>query len=305
MTLKVLVVESETEEVLFLHDVLREVEDEGWLREWTSIETQHAATWAEAIEKLSVPPSLSHSDGLPHVILLNPDLSDSQGAGTFRRLQSIAPDVPVILTISSADQSLGDKLMREGAQDFLFRKQIDCGPLSHAIRNAVHRHRLLTAARAATMIDALTGLPNYALFTLRGNRDRKLAERMNHRWMLLILEPRNLDELLEVHGDQRRDLALVEAADHLRSIACPSDAAARIGNNSFAITVFDSELETLEEAWIRIRSAAAERRLDVGASIFDPSRPLTLEAMVAQARQDLTPSKPQEPQSRTRIAGAA
>src|SRR5262249_46587338 len=101
MVLRVLVVESETEEVLFLRDVLREVEDDGWMREWASIETLQAGSWAEAAEKLSVSPSLSHSGGLPHVILLNPDLSDSQGAETFRRLQSAAPETPVILMLSA------------------------------------------------------------------------------------------------------------------------------------------------------------------------------------------------------------
>src|SRR6185437_11655450 len=263
MILRVLLAESQPEEVIFLNDALTEVEDEGWLREWAHLEILHADSLESALELLE------NAYAAPHIVLLNPDLADSQGAGTFRRLQAAAPEIPVILLVSAEDHSLADKMIREGAQDFLYRKQLDCAPLAHAIRNAILRQRLLNAARAGSMVDSLTGLPNRALFELRAERDRKLAERMDRRWMLLMVEPRNLTELAAIHGEQRRDLALVEAADQLRSITCPADTISRIGAHSFAITVFDTELETVEEAWMRIRSAATERRLDVGASIFD------------------------------------
>ena len=298
MILRVMLAESEPEEVVFLKDALQEAQDAGWLREWARVELLHAASWQDAAGLLSA------ADGRPHIVLLNPDLADSQGAGTFRRFQAVAPEIPVVLLLRAEDRTLAEKLMREGAQDFLFRKQVDCAPLSHAMRNAILRHRLLTAARAAGMIDSLTGLPNRAMFELRADRDRKLAERMDRRWMVLIVEPRNLEEIEFAYGEQRRDLALVETADQLRSITCPADTVSRIGSCSFAVTVFDTELETVEEAWIRVRSAAAERRLNVGASIFDRDRPLTLEALIAQARQDLTPApKPGEPQ-KIHAAGA-
>src|SRR6202044_1994536 len=95
----------------------------------------------------------------------------------------------------SGDEALAVKLMREGAEDFLLKKSIDCAPLAHALRNAVLRHRLLTAARAAALTDSLTGLCNRAGFLLLAARDRKLAERLQRRWMLLTAEPRNLTEI--------------------------------------------------------------------------------------------------------------
>jgi diguanylate cyclase (GGDEF)-like protein len=205
------------------------------------------------------------------------------------------------------DESLASKLMREGAQDFLVKKNIDCGPLGHAMRNAVTRQHLLTAARAAALTDALTGLPNREGFTALASRDRKLAERLDRRWMLLIAAPRSLREIATAFGDQRRDLELVEAADHLRGSASPTDLVARIDAGQFAITVFDTEYETVEEAWIRIRASAAERRIDVGASIFDSIRPLSLDAMLDQAALDLLPTRMPEKREApiTRVAGAA
>jgi diguanylate cyclase (GGDEF)-like protein len=300
MNLRILLVESQPEEVVILQDVLREIEDEGWLREWAHLELLHASTCAEAERVLSGPPSL------PNVLLLNPDLADGQGAGTFRRLQASAPDVPTILLVGASDQSLAVTLVREGAQDFLIQKQVDCGPLAHALRNAVARHRLLAAARAAALSDFLTGLPNRTSFLAFADRDRKLAERLDRRWMVLIAEPRNLGGIADAYHQQRRDLELVEAADYLRSIASPGDTLARIGSHRFAITIFDSEPETLEEAWMRIRTGAYRHRLDVGASIFDRHRALlSLDAMLEQAEQDLAPTPKPADRNAPRVAGAA
>jgi GGDEF domain-containing protein len=195
--------------------------------------------------------------------------------------------------------------MREGAEDFLFKKLVDCAPLAHALRNAVLRHRLLAAAHAAALTDALTGLSNRAGFLAMASRDRKLAERLGRRWMLLIAEPRNLVEMTRAFGEHRRDLELVRAAENLRGIATPADLLARITERQFAIGVFDVEQESAEEAWVRIRSMAAEHRINIGASIFDHNRPLSVDAMIEQAVADLSPSRESKIRERSTIAGAA
>ncbi len=214
-------------------------------------------------------------------------LRTTKGAATFRVVQAAAPDVPVILLIRTEDEGLASRLMREGAEDFLIKKQVDCAPLAHALRNAVFRHRQLAAARAASLTDSLTGLSNRAGFLAMAARDRKLAERLDRRWMLLVAEPKNLVEIALAFGEQRRDLDLVDAAEHLRGIITPADLIARIGDRHFGIGVFDGEAESVEEAWARIRSAAAEHRMEVGASIFDRNRPISLDAMLEQALADL------------------
>ncbi len=304
--LRILLVESEPEEVVMLQDVLREIQDERWLHEWPEIELLCAASWQEAEGILTT----GYPGSVPHAVLLNPDLGDSQGAQTFRRLQACAPDIPAILLVNASDLSMAMKLVREGAQDFLIQKQVDCAPLAHALRNAVARQRLLAAARAATLTDSLTGLPNRTSFFAQASRDRKLAERLGCRWMLLLAEPRHLTGVTETNGEQRRDLELVDTADALRAIASAVDTLARIGGRRFAMTIFDSELETLEEAWMRIRAAAAQRRIEVGVSIFDRQRPVTLDVMVEHAELDLAPTpKPAVSETREedppRVAGAA
>ena len=282
MNLRMLVAESEQEEALFLQDVVREIENERWLREWEGIEVLPACTWMEAEYILTT--------AAPDLLLLDAELADCPGAASFYRSQAAAPEVPAILLVNSGDEALAVKLMREGLQDFLLKQQVDCAPLAHAIRNAVARHRLGAALRAAVPNDSLTGLPGRGGFLALAGRDHLLAERLDRRWMLLIAEPKNLAEVTAAYGEQRRDLELMKAADRLRGLAGPADLLARIGSRRFAIAVFDTEQETVEEAWMRIRVAAAESRIEVGVSIFDRSRPLSLEAMLEQAARDLVPT---------------
>jgi diguanylate cyclase (GGDEF)-like protein len=309
MDLRVLLIESEPEEMLFLHDVFREIEEGRWLPEWPRIEPLSAATWQEAERILSTSP--------PHVILLDlelagedldsagnrTDLAGKLGALTFRLVQAAAPDVPVIL-LHADDESLAVKLIREGAQDFLYKRQIDCGPLAHALRNAVLRHRLLAAARSAALTDSLTGLFNRPGFLVSATRDRKLAERLERRWMLLIAEPKHLTEIGEAFGEQRRDMELIEAAEHLRGMVTPADGLARISERHFAISVFDGETESVEQSWARIRHAATEHRIELGVSIFHGDNPLSVDAMLEQALADL-PRRMDSRPAESSLAGAA
>lgn len=283
MNIRALLVESEPEDVTFLKDVLVEIEAGRHWKPFVSIETIHAPTWSIASAILAS----EHID----VLLLNPNLPDSEGIETFRRAQVVAKQVPVILLASAGDDDeTAIRIIREGAQDFLIKRHVDCGPLAHAMRNAIERHRLLNSARAASMTDSLTGLPNRSWFTSFADRERKLAERLNRRMMILLLEPKNLAEIASTFGDQRRDLTLVEAADHLRSLMGPTDMAARVGELRFGLVILETDAESLESIWARMHAAAESHHVRLGAAIFDPERPISLDTLLEHASADLLPS---------------
>jgi diguanylate cyclase (GGDEF)-like protein len=280
--MRVLLIESEPEDALFLRDVLTEIREGHFWDNWVNIEILHASSWKEASAIL---PNESVD-----IVLLDLDVLDSQGIETFRRAQTAAPDIPMILLVGAQDEPLGLRLMRDGAQDFLFKKQIDCAPLAHAMRNAIERHRALTASRAASTHDTLTGLLNRAGFVTSADHDRKLAERLGRRLMVMVAEPKNLGEIAAAYGDQRRDLALVEAADHIRSLAGPADLVARIGCMRFGLAIFDTDFESLESAWSRIHAALLEHRIQSGSAIFSADHPATLDSLLEQAANDLAPN---------------
>ncbi len=287
MTLRVLLVEPEPEDELFLRDALTEIESGGYWSNWIQLETLYAANASEAVAILE--------NGLVDIILLDLDLSGNLGVQTFRFVEAAAPQIPILLLVGAEDTEMAARMVREGAQDFLVKKNVDCAPLAHAIRNAIERHRVLTAARAAAITDALTGLYNRGGFLVMAERDRKLAERLDRRLMVLIAEPNRTEPngtggFASSDARQRHDLMLVEMADHLRSLARPTDILARIGHARFAMTIFDTDAESVEEAWARMHAAAAGHRIRIGAAIFDADRPLPIDALLEQAARDLAPS---------------
>ena len=276
VTLRVLLAESETADTLFLCDVLADLEGARCWSDWVHLETSHAATCADTTAILST--------GSVDILLLDLDLRDSQGADTFRRAQAAAPHVPVILLIEPSATSLAERLVRDGAQDFLLKKEVDCAPLARAMRNAQERHRLLAAARATSMTDQLTGLLTRPAFLTLADRDRRLAERLSRGMMILLAELGVWD------GDaQRLDLALVETADWLRSLAGPAALVARLNHARFGLAVFDTEAEPMEDVRTRVHITASANKIALGSAVFDPQRPVSLDVLLDQAALNLRP----------------
>lgn len=304
MTFRILLAVSGTEDTLFLEDVFTEVDGREYWSDWVHLETVHAASWEEA-EAI-----LTQAGGHPPVDLILLDLelrvrdlpvppvrelrrrdrsADSKhGLEAFRRAQTIAPHVPVVLLIHAEEMALAELLLREGAQDYLIKSEVDCGPIAHAIRNSIERHRYLESARAAAMTDTLTGLLNRAAFLALAERERKLAEALERRILIACAEP-DAAVMDGIHKQQDRDLALVEAAERLRKLAGPLDLLARVGERSFAMAIFETEDQALEDAWTRLNCASASSRLNIGASVFRPESPLPLEDLLQQAESELAP----------------
>ncbi len=121
MTLRVLVVESEPEEMLFLRDVLTELDGGREWSQWTQVEASYADSWKEAAALLAT----ARYD----VLILDLDLSDTQGKETFLHYKALVPHIPAVLLVHEVgEQSMAESLLREGAQDFLIRNQVDCAP---------------------------------------------------------------------------------------------------------------------------------------------------------------------------------
>jgi len=280
MTVRILIATSNAEELLFLKEVLEDIQTGRHWRGWVRIDPSHATSVEEAASVLTDEPV--------DAMVLNLSLCGERAADGFRRLQATAPDVPVVLIVPPEDREIAVHLMREGAQDFLISHQVDAAPLAHALGNAIERHRLLSGARAAHTLDPLTGLLNRSAFFSLAERDRRLSEKLGCRWMVLVAEPREIQSsVYEAPGN--RDLLLIGTAEWLRRLASPTDMIARLGECRFAMSVFDSASEPVEAAWSRIHTSAQESRIAIGAAIYDAAHPSPLEMLIERAERDLTP----------------
>src|SRR5580704_7275647 len=91
MNIRVLLVESEPQDAIFLRDVLAGIEAERHWKTFAKIATAYAPTWSAAAA------ILAHDSA--DLLLLDCNLADSRGIDTFRRAKAVAPQVPVILLV--------------------------------------------------------------------------------------------------------------------------------------------------------------------------------------------------------------
>jgi signal transduction histidine kinase len=76
------------------------------------------------------------------VVLLDLGLPDSQEVAAIRRIRAAAPDVPLVVLTGTDDDELAATSLRQGAQDYLVKGQIDSRGLLRALRYAGERKRL-------------------------------------------------------------------------------------------------------------------------------------------------------------------
>jgi diguanylate cyclase (GGDEF)-like protein/PAS domain S-box-containing protein len=73
------------------------------------------------------------------IVLLDLSLSDPEGLEAVKRVRAIAPHVSIVLLSNLGDESKAMQAMREGAQDYLIKGQIEPNILMQALGNAVVR----------------------------------------------------------------------------------------------------------------------------------------------------------------------
>jgi signal transduction histidine kinase len=76
------------------------------------------------------------------IVLLDMGLPDGHGLDTVRRAHAAAPSVPMIVLTGLDDEVLAAEALREGAQDYLIKGQIETRALPRALRHAIERHRM-------------------------------------------------------------------------------------------------------------------------------------------------------------------
>ncbi len=96
-------------------------------------ETEWVEQLSTALERLS--------KGGVDVILCDLTLPDSQGLDTFTAVHAQAPQVPIVVLSGLDDEEIAVQTVREGAQDYLVKGDVDTNLLVRSIRYAIERKR--------------------------------------------------------------------------------------------------------------------------------------------------------------------
>jgi len=81
------------------------------------------------------------------VVLLDLGLPDSRGLDTLVKVQAQVLGVPIVVLTGLDDEALAVEAVKEGAQDYLVKGQVDSNLLGRSIRYAIERKRAEEALR--------------------------------------------------------------------------------------------------------------------------------------------------------------
>jgi signal transduction histidine kinase len=126
-TLHVLLVEDNASDARLLRTMLSR-EKQG------SFEFIHVTHMSEA--------EILLSKGGVDIVLLDMGLPDGHGIDIVRRARAAAPAVVMIVMTGFEDEALAAEALKEGAQDYLIKGQIENRALPQALRHAMERQRL-------------------------------------------------------------------------------------------------------------------------------------------------------------------
>lgn len=187
-------------------------------------ELTHVEHLAEGLKRIAGDP--------PDVILLDLTLPDSTGLETFARVHKHAPHLPIIVLSGFADEESALLAVREGAQDYLVKGQVDRNLLVRSVRYAIERKRIEEALQRRDAI--LHAVSQAAMRFLRTSDLERYIEEMlrelglatgvsrvyisENRWTgdgVLLTSRRHewaaSENLAQLHNPSLQDLNLMEA----------------------------------------------------------------------------------------------
>lgn len=212
----------------------------------------HVTTVREAIDHLTM--NVHGIDG----VLLDLSLPDEHGVETVRRIVAAARYSVVVVMTGAGDDEMGKEAMREGAQDYLVKGQVDGRLLRRVLRLAIERQDSRLQLESLSIQDDLTGLHNRRGFLVLAEQQLKNARRNRSPFLVLFIDLDGLKHVNDTYGHAEGNRALVEAANVLRDCFRQSDVLARLGGDEFValtITSATSDEQTVRE---RLNAALAQ-----------------------------------------------
>ncbi|MDM9585313.1 hybrid sensor histidine kinase/response regulator [Nostoc sp. GT001] len=131
-SVKILLIEDNLASARLLQEFLKQAQSQ----EFTLV---HVMRLGEALQELNQ----CNYD----VILLDLTLPDSQGLSSLPPLIDRAPSIPIVVLTNTNDEELAIEAVRQGAQDYLVKRQVNVDVLVRSLRYAIERKQVLESLR--------------------------------------------------------------------------------------------------------------------------------------------------------------
>ena len=219
-THRLLLVEDDHRDAGMVRDMLRS----GWGADVELVHVEGLEPACEYLAELSVT-----------CVLLDLTLPGVAGLDGLTRLRAAAPEVPIVVISNRSDEMTALRAVQAGAQDYLIKDRVDDSLVSRAVRYAVERKRSEAQLLHQALHDALTELPNRAMFLDHVELALERSARTGRRIAVLFLDLDRFKLINDSLGHRAGDRLLCLVATRLRGVTREVDMIARFGGDEFAI----------------------------------------------------------------------
>jgi diguanylate cyclase (GGDEF)-like protein len=126
----------------------------------------------------------------------------------------------------------------------------------------LHNSQLFDRTRAASLTDALTGLPNRRVLETYVATELSRTERIEGELALIVLDVDEFKSINDTHGHHAGDRALKQVANALSSRVRPYDVCARFAGDEFVIVLTECGPEQAEARRLEFQEAVANIAAD-------------------------------------------
>ena len=218
------------------------------------------------------------------IILLDLTLPDSHGLDTLKNIKSKAASTAVVVITGADEQSIGLLAVKNGAQDYLSKDEVNDRTLARSIRYALERNSYDQRVLEMACIDSLTGLPNRIKFTEYLEQIIKNSARLDINLFVLFIDCDHFKLINDSFGHSIGDEFLSKFASTIKTSVRASDFVARLGGDEFVIAIQSSKsdiqsplivaekIQTVLASGLRSNNGIhLNARCSIGITAFDPT----------------------------------
>lgn len=169
------------------------------------------------------------------VALLDRSLPDAEGFSGLHSIQNMAPQLPIVFLTAYKDEAVAFEAIEQGAQDYLYKDNLDGHIIKRAIQYAILRKQFEGVLIMRANFDMLTGLANRMLFESRLEMALAKMKRQGGMLAVFFLDLNRFKQVNDTLGHAAGDILLKEIGRRLKSSLRPYDTSARFGGDEFAL----------------------------------------------------------------------
>lgn len=196
-------------------------------------------------------------------ILLDYRLPDKDGLDVLLNLrESAISNTAVVMLSHQDDETLAERCLEAGAQDFVLKEEITGRRLSRAVRQAQYRYQLEETLKSSreelrdlSERDPLTGLRNRRGFEIALEYALERAYRSDETLAILLLDLDDFKSVNDTLGHDSGDELLKSMSTRLSRVVREGDCLCRLGGDEFVILMtnydYDEHVSLLGERIIK------------------------------------------------------